>query len=290
MKKRARSSARPTNPLVKPPVRIGSLDAAAVVAELRQLHENAEDPAVERMPADDELFGALLYVEKHAQALSKQPAEVQRAAALKRVQLWEYLREQTELHQARAVEDARSAGAQWIQLAPALAVGAPSAAYNKAKRLKAVELVDETPLANQVRRTPEAVLKAERRQAQERAAEQRAQEEAQRKHALTVPVASRLLEQREFLLRDDDVDYWLEEIETVLPHCRTPRQMVSLDRYLGAALRALSKLEREKACSVALSEDAHLALAAAAELQNPQGRKGDFPAPTSFSSLRPITP
>lgn len=162
MKKRARSSARPTNPLVKPPVRIGSLDAAAVVAELRQQHENAEDPAVERMPADDELFGALLYVEKHAQALSKQPAEVQRAAALKRVQLWEYLREQTELHQARAVEDARSAGAQWIQLAPALAVGAPSAAYNKAKRLKAVELVDETPLAKQVRRTPEAVLKAER--------------------------------------------------------------------------------------------------------------------------------
>lgn len=138
MVKRARSSVPPTKPLLKAPMRIGPLDASAVVGELRQMHEDAEDPDVERMPADDELFGALLYAEKHVQALRRQPSEVQRAAALKRVQLWEYLREQAEIHQARAVDDARGAGAQWIQLAPAMAVGAPSAAYNEAKRLKAV--------------------------------------------------------------------------------------------------------------------------------------------------------
>ncbi|MBE8478013.1 hypothetical protein IQ210_44450 [Streptomyces sp. 3R004] len=82
-----------------------------------------------------------------------------------------------------------------------------------------------------------------------------------------VPVAARLLEHRESLVRDDDVDYWLEEIEAVLPHCRTPLQMVSLNRYLDAALRALTKLEKESAGSVALTEEARLAVDAAVELQ-----------------------
>ncbi|MFF3503256.1 hypothetical protein [Streptomyces sp. NPDC003247] len=272
MRRRARGSDHATKPLVKAPLRIGALDAAAVVGELRQMHEDAEDSDVERMPGDDELFGALLYLEKHAHALRRQSAEAQQVAALKRVQLWEYVREQTELHQARAVEDARAAGVQWIELAPALAVAAPSAAYNKAKRLKAAELIDETPRAAPVRRTPEAVLKAQRRLAREQAAERRAQEEAQRRHELLVPVATRLLAEREALLRDDDVDYWLEEIEVVLPHCRTPLQMVSLKRYLDAALRALGKLERQTARSVALTEDARLALSAALELQ---GHSGD---------------
>ncbi|MGW5652617.1 hypothetical protein [Streptomyces humi] len=267
MTKRRRRATQPTKPLLKAPQRIGFLDSGAVVGELRQIHEDADDPDAERMPADDELFGALLYAEKHAQALRSRPEAVQRAAALKRVQLWEYVREQSEIHQTRAVEDARQAGAQWIELAPAMAVNAPSAAYNKAKRQKAVELLDETLERQRVRRTPEAVLQAERRLMREQAAERRAQEVAQLHHALLLPVVSRLLEQREFLRSDDDVDYWLEEIEAVLPHCRTPLQKASLDRYFDAALRALSKLERDTAHPVALNEAARLALAAAVELQ-----------------------
>ncbi|WP_225814238.1 hypothetical protein [Streptomyces spinosus] len=279
MKKRVRSASRPTKPLVKAPMRIGPLDAPAVVGELRKMHENAEDPDVERMPADDELFGALVYAEKHVQALRGQPPEVQRAAALRRVQLWEYLREQTEVHQARAVDDARRAGAQWIELAPALAVGAPNAAYNKAKRLKAVQLIDGTPQAKPVRRTPEAVLDAERRIALEEAAERRAQEAAQRRHELLVPVVTRLLEQRESLQRDEDADYWLEEIEAVLPHCRTPLQMVSLNRYLDAALRALLKLGKRTGRSPALTDEARLALAAAVELQKGPGASNELDSP-----------
>lgn len=287
MTKRARSVSRPTKPLLKAPMRIGSLDAPAVVGALRKMHEDAEDPDVERMPADDELFGALLYMEKHVQALRRQPPEVQRAAALKRVQLWEYLREQTEIHQVRAVDDARRAGAQWIELAPALAVGAPSAAYNKAKRLKAVELIDGTPQAHPVRRTPEAVRKAERRLALEQAAERRAQEAAQRRHELLVPVATRLLEQRESLQRDDDADYWLEEIEAVLLHCQTPLQMVSLNRYLDAALRALSKLEKSTGRSPALTEEARLTLAAAVELRQRPGASHESASPGSPESVVP---
>lgn len=280
MVKRTRGAARPTRPLAKPPLRIGVLDAVAVVGELRQMHEDAEDPEVERMPADDELYGALLYTEKHAPALRRQSLDVRRAAALKRVQLWEYLREQAELHQARAVDDARDAGAQWVQLAPVLAVGAPSAAYNKAKRLRASALTDETPQSRPVRRTPEAVLKAERRLVVEQAAERRAQEEAQKRHELLVPIAGRLLEQRQGLTLDDDAGYWFEEIEAVLPNCRTPLQMVSLNRYLDAAVRSLSKVEQRTARPAARTDEARLALSAAAEFLGSKAQppgSGDSP-------------
>jgi hypothetical protein len=38
-----------------------AIDAAAAAGELRQLDEDARDPDVELMPADDELYGALVY-------------------------------------------------------------------------------------------------------------------------------------------------------------------------------------------------------------------------------------
>ncbi|AEY85658.1 hypothetical protein SHJG_0381 [Streptomyces hygroscopicus subsp. jinggangensis 5008] len=84
-------------------------------------------------------------------------------------------------------------------------------------------------------------------------------------------MATRLLEQRESLQCDEDADYWLEEIEAVLPHCQTPLQMLSLNRYLDAALRALLKLEKRTGRSPALTEEARLALAAAVELQQGPG-------------------
>ncbi|MGW4344058.1 hypothetical protein ACWEL8_02995 [Streptomyces sp. NPDC004690] len=270
MAKRRQAAARPTKPLVKPPIRIGSLDAGAVVAELRQLHEAAGDPDIERMPGDEEIYAALLYTEKHASALRHCAAEVQQSAALKRVQLWEYLREQTDLHQLRAVTDARSAGVPWAQLAPALAVAAPSAAYNKTKRLQAVTLTDDTPDGRPVRRTPEAVLEAERRRALEAEAERRRQEAAERSHRLLLPVARRLVEQRKALVLDEDAEYWLDEISAVLPDCVTPTQMLSLNRYLGAAVRSLRKLEQRTASPVTTTQEAHAAYLAAAALQAEQ--------------------
>ncbi|MFQ6148320.1 hypothetical protein ACLMNJ_35530 [Streptomyces seoulensis] len=267
MAKRRQTATRPTKPLVKPPIRVGSLDAGAVVAELRQVHEAAGDPDIERMPSDEEIYGALLYTEKHASALRRCAAEVQQSAALKRVQLWEYLREQADVHQLRAVTDARGAGAPWVRLAPALAVAAPSAAYNKAKRLQAVTLVDGTTEARPVRRTPEAVLEAERRQALEAEADRRRQEAAERSHQLLLPVARRLVEQREALALDEDAEYWLDEISAVLPDCVTPTQMLSLSRYLAAAVRSLRKQQQRTAVPVASTREAHAAYLAAAALQ-----------------------
>lgn len=262
MAKRKQNRVTPVKQLVKAPRRIGSLDAPAVIAELRHHHESAEDPDVERMPADDELFGALLYAEKHAHTLRTISPQEQQAAALKRVELWEYLREQSEIHQSRAITDARGAGAEWARLAAPMAVGAPSAAYNKAKRLRATALSDAQN-GQPVRRTPEAVIEAEHRIALEEAAERHAQEAARQRHALVVPVAERLLAHQNELLHDDDVEYWLEEIEAVLLSCHTATQVLSLSRYLDAAVRALQKAAQRTATPAASTEDARLAYAAA---------------------------
>ncbi|MER5584821.1 hypothetical protein ABT090_24735 [Streptomyces asoensis] len=252
----------PTKPLLKPPIRVGHLDTAAVVGQLRRLHEEAEDEDIDRMPADNELFGALLYLETHASALKS--ATARRAAALDRTRLWEYLRQQADIHQSRAVEDARAAGAEWMQLASALAVKAPSAAYNKALRLRAATLNNPVSPELRVRRTPEAVLLAERQAAAQATAQRRAEEEASRRHALMAPVARRLLEHRAALDDDDDVTFWLDQIEAVLPHCETPTQFVSLNIYVEAVVRELRKADHAvQTAEIGVSALAAVAAAAA---------------------------
>ncbi|MFJ7305639.1 hypothetical protein [Streptomyces sp. NPDC099088] len=262
----ARSSRRQTpatKPLVKAPSRIGRLDTAAIIGQLRQLHEQAEDVSIDRMPADEELFGALLYLETHSGALKS--LEARRTAATERVRLWEYLREQCDVHQARAVGDARSSNAAWAELASALGVVAPSAAYNKALRLRAASLPNPVDPHRPVRRTPEAVLLAERQAAAKASAERHAEEEATRRHALMAPVAQRLLDHRSELDDEDDITFWLDQVEAVLPHCVTPTQYVSLGIYVEASVRELRKM-MAKAGMTTLSQSAHQAIAAAAEL------------------------
>lgn len=264
MARPTRKPATPTKPLLKPPVRIGNIDSAAVIGEMRQLHEEAEDENVGRMPADEELFRALLYLEANAGALKSEKAR--REAAIARVRLWEYLRQQADLHQAKAIEHARAAGAEWVDLVPALAVNAPSAAYNKAKRMQAAVLTGASRGDRPVRRTPEAVREAERLAAVRAAVERRAEEEAARRHALLAPVAQRLLEHRDGLDGEGDVAFWLDQIAAVLPHCRTATQLVSLQTYVEAVVRELGKAERTTGRTAATTDDARLAYAAAAEL------------------------
>lgn len=264
MARPARKSAAPTKPLLKKPVQIGTLNAAAVIGQLRQLHEEAEDKEVGRMPADEELFGALLHLEANAGALKSEKAR--REAAIARVRLWEYLREQADLHQAKAVEHARAAGVEWADLVPALAVNTPSAAYNKAKRLQAAVLNDASCGSRPVRRTPEAVVTAERQAAAQAAAERRAEAAAARRHALLVPVAQSLLEHRAGLEENEEVAFWLDQIAAVLPSCTTPTQVVSLGTYVDAVVRELGKIERTTARPAATTDGARLAYARAADV------------------------
>ncbi|MEU0036383.1 hypothetical protein [Streptomyces sp. NPDC006333] len=186
------------------------------------------------------------------------------------MRLWEYLRERADIHQVQAVSDARAAGAEWGHLAPELAVAAPSAAYNKAKRLRAAALSDGTPQQIPLRRTPEAVIAAESRLAREKAAEQRALATAQQRHRLLLPTAQRLVSQQDGLVLDEEAEYWLDEVEAVLSNCETPTQMMSLSRYLSAVIRALRKLEQRTGRPAATTPDAKAALAAAVALLPPE--------------------
>ncbi|WP_331736785.1 hypothetical protein OG426_55370 (plasmid) [Streptomyces canus] len=262
MARHARKQAAPTKPLLKRPVRIGNLSPAAIVRELRKLHENAEDENISRMPADDELFQALIYLETHAGALKEERAR--RTAAVQRVKLWEYLREQADLHQAKAIEHARAAGAEWADLVPALAVNTPSAAYNKAKRMQAAAFTDASSGDWPIRRTPEAVREAELAAQARALAERRAEQEAARRHALLAPVAQRLIDHRAGLDDEGDVTFWLDQIAAVLPSCRTPTQLVSLETYVEAVVRELKKAERTSGRSAVSTTDGQLAYQAAA--------------------------
>ncbi|MFD8376087.1 hypothetical protein ACFV2Z_35930 [Streptomyces sp. NPDC059688] len=226
------------------------------------MHEEADDPEIDRMPDDDEIFKALIYLERRSGALKD--AQARRDAAVKRVAMWQYLREQAEIHQANAVSDARKSGVPWLELMSALAVKSPSAAYNKAARLRATALADQREAA--VRRTPEAVLAAEREIAARTAAERRAERDAERRHSLVLAVAQRLLQHRDGLSLDEDVTFWLEQIEDVLPDCRTATQMVSLGIYVKAVVRELRRIERTSGRAAAIAEDARLAYAAALAL------------------------
>ncbi|MEU8952507.1 hypothetical protein [Streptomyces sp. NPDC048489] len=264
MKQRSRKSPSPTKPLVRASPRIGALNFPALVGELRQLHEEAEDPNTHRMPDDHELFGALLYLETHEDVLKSQHAR--QKAALARVALWQYLRERADIHQARAIESARSAHVEWAQLAPALAVNAPNAAYNKSLRLRAAALSLAPEAEAAIRRTPEAFLEAERKAAARADAVRRAEQEAARRHRLLAPVAARLLRHRSSLDDGDDVTYWLDEIEAVLPSCETPTQQVSLATYVRAVVREVRIAERGTEYRTGMSDDARTACAAAAEL------------------------
>ncbi|MET8411312.1 hypothetical protein ABZV34_24940 [Streptomyces sp. NPDC005195] len=216
------------------------------------------------MPDDQELFGALRYLEAHEAALNTQDAR--QKAAVARVTLWQYLREQADIHQARAVEDARSAHVEWALLVPALAVNAPSAAYNKSLRLRAAALSSAPGAEGVVRRTPEAVLKAQRMAAARAEAVRRAEQEAAQRHRLLAPVAARLLQHRASLDDGDDVTYWLDEIESVLPSCETPTQLVSLATYVKAVVREVHIAERSTEYRTGMTDDARAACAAAAEL------------------------
>lgn len=228
-------------PLRRQPVRLGLIDPVGLAQELRDLHEKAGDPSVERMPGAEELWGVLLHAERYAQALTDPVAR--KTAALKRTRLWEYLGEQAEIRQGRAVRDARDAGAEWTEVVPHYAVSGPSGAYQKARRQRAAELSAEEG-AMPVRRTPEAVARAEAERAEAERAERRQEREEQQRCLLTARVAAALLAAREELCVDEEADYWLGEVEEVLKDCRTPRQYASLAVYVSAALRHLDRQDQ----------------------------------------------
>ncbi|ANP52227.1 hypothetical protein J2Z21_008694 [Streptomyces griseochromogenes] len=86
--------------------------------------------------------------------------------AVLRAKLWQYLREQADVGQLKAIEDGRSAGVPWYHFTEALCVTSKQGANQKARRLKAEQVRDPGE-----RRAPEIAREYEDRVAAEQRAE-----------------------------------------------------------------------------------------------------------------------
>jgi hypothetical protein len=86
--------------------------------------------------------------------------------AVLRAKWWQYLREQADAGQLKAIEDGRAAGVPWDHFTEALCVASKRGAYQKARRMKADQFRDPGE-----RRTPEVAREHEDRAAAEQRAE-----------------------------------------------------------------------------------------------------------------------
>ncbi|WP_406120354.1 hypothetical protein OIE52_50960 [Streptomyces canus] len=102
MRKTAKGGARTPRPK-RQPIRLGEIKTGRIANRLRELHELGGDPAYERFRASEELFLVLEHAQTWAGKL-KQPKDslvnVVGEAALLRVKLWQYLREQADAGQS----------------------------------------------------------------------------------------------------------------------------------------------------------------------------------------------
>ena len=213
---RSRRHTRPKRddaPLVRPPAPPPAIDPLPLSQRIRLLHEQAEDPNVERMPPPDELWGVLTYCERHAAALRRYP-KIAGEVALLCVQLWEYVGHQRDLGEGRAAQRALDAGVTLEKAAGPLRVSGPSGALKKIRRFRAVEL-SLRPEIGPVRRTHEAVSRVEGELAAAERARRRKRVSAENQGPQWHIHAKSLLEAQDGLPRDDAgiIAFWLEQME-----------------------------------------------------------------------------
>ncbi|MET8605298.1 hypothetical protein ABZV92_17335 [Streptomyces rubiginosohelvolus] len=89
---------------------------------MRELHELDGDPAYERFPASEELFRMLEHAQTWAGKL-KHPEDslvnVVGEVTVWRPTLWQFLREQADAEQLKAIDDGRAVGVRWAHSAEA---------------------------------------------------------------------------------------------------------------------------------------------------------------------------
>ncbi|MFF4806166.1 hypothetical protein ACFY1U_48685 [Streptomyces sp. NPDC001351] len=99
---------------------------------LRELYQVGGDPEFERFPAFDELLLVLRHTERTASKLKVDtakvdPKDVMGEAAVIRAKLWQYLREQADAGQLKAIESGRAVGMPWCSFNEALCVSTNTA-------------------------------------------------------------------------------------------------------------------------------------------------------------------
>ena len=223
------------------------------------------------LPAAEELYSLLLFAERASRRISD--ARLRGEAAVDRVLLWQWLREQVDARQLRAVDDARNADVEWARLVRPLGVESVPGAHNKVRRMRAAEAVgaDGTP----VRRTPAAVTAALAERAAEEVQE-RLRAQAALARAGQILAAARLLcaQTADLLTDESDIEYWLGELAAVLGDLEeagvpTEVQVASMAACLSQACQHIRRFAKASGRPAARTHEAASALEAAASISWP---------------------
>jgi hypothetical protein len=230
----------------RPPIRLRKIKTGRIVNRLRELHELGGDPAYERFPASEELF----LVPDHAQTWAgklKQPKDspvnVVGEVAVLRAKLWQYLREQADIGQLKAIEDGRAVGVPWTHFTEALCVASEKGAYQKARRLKAEQVREPGE-----RRTPDVVREHEERAAAEDRAERALLLVQERRFPVAQQLGRLLPEQRDGIVLDSWAAYWLGEIAETIDDRDDPAKRARFTGWVESFVRG-----RPRTCSTARS-------------------------------------
>ncbi len=269
MPKRRPPSPDPAAPLTRPRPRLGHVAVPQVSTQLRDLLEQ-QLSETSSLPAAEELYALLVFAERASRRIGD--ARLRGEAAVQRVLLWQWLREQIDAHQLRAVDDARASDVEWARLVRPLGVESVPGAHNKVRRMRADEAVgaDGVP----VRRTPEAVSAALAARAAEEA-EARVRTQVALARAGAVLAAARSMRAHAAdLLTDDgegEIDFWFGEMEAVLAEvdeigAPTEAQVSSLSACLSQVSRRIRALAEVSARQAADTAEAAAALEAGASV------------------------
>ncbi|NEB59731.1 hypothetical protein G3I20_18745 [Streptomyces sp. SID8111] len=263
----------------RPARRLQGVDPRVLAGKLYELHARAERRGdqgyLERWPGDGETHGVLHFAQAHADRLE---GEAYQQAALLRITLAEWLRQQADPLQLRALDDARGAGVQWDQVALALqytnADGEPnpSSAFNRHASLKVAVLGRPED-----RRQPHVARIIEARAAQEEL-ERRERERAEDARYPAMDAAARaLLEHFEAgeILSDPDDDFWWSELADVVDDRRDASERANLVVYVRGVVRETYAHARRTGEPPATTERARQALEEAAALVDPSTSEGD---------------
>ncbi|WP_241845046.1 hypothetical protein [Streptomyces silvensis] len=246
------------------------MDPRVLAGQLYELHARAERSGeqgyLERWPGDGETHGVLVFAQAHADRLT---GEAYQEAALLRITLAEWLRQQADPLQLRALDDARGAGVRWDRVAVALqyvnAEGEanPSSAFNRHAALKVA--VHGEP---EDRRQPHVARIIEARAAQAEVHRRERERAEDARYPKLDALARALLRHVEAgkILTDPDDDFWWSELGEVVDDRRDASERANLVVYVRGAIRETASYARRSGKAPAGTEEAWRVLESAASL------------------------
>ncbi|MFE3609766.1 hypothetical protein [Streptomyces goshikiensis] len=240
-----------------------------LAARLYELHRETgkDEPYLERWPGDAELFGVLSFAQEHAGRLTGEPY---REAAVLRVQLAEWLRLAADPYQLAALDDARTGGTSWKEMALVLRYldrfgePNPGSAVNLRKRLYVA--VNGGPGD---RRQPQVAHLIDQRATEARLAEARRITAGEARYADLDTVARALLkhyEAGEILADPDDDGFWWESLAEAVDDRRSASERANLLVYVRGVLRETQAYAKRSGQAPAATDQAGTALGHAAQL------------------------